>query len=110
MAPINNQTEARILALEDAVKDIRDAVVTIARLEERHVETREAINRCFAGVEKQSYDVAALRVDIDHIKRDLVRVEGRLTVVEELRSAVMRGVWSLVGLVGLAVAGLVFVK
>ena len=60
MAPSINPTEARIVALERAIEDIRDAVVTIARLEERHAETREAISRCFQVSEKfQSAPVIA---------------------------------------------------
>lgn len=54
VATIPAQTEARIAALEGAVNDIRDAAVAIARLEERHAETFEALTRCFAEAEKNA--------------------------------------------------------
>ena len=119
--PTNPQTEARILALEDAVKDIRDAVVTIARLEERHAETREAINRCFQSAEKNANvilavkadneeRVALLRSEYEALKFRLAQIEARISPLEELRGVAMKGVWALVGIVGMALVGLVLVK
>ena len=116
-----SQTEARILALEDAVKDIRDAVVTIARLEERHAETREAINRCFQSAEKNANAilavkadneerVALLRSEYEALKFRLAQIEARISPLEELRGVAMKGVWALVGIVGMALVGLVLVK
>jgi len=128
MTAYASQTEARILALEEAVKDIRDAVVTIARLEERHVETRQAIERCFASAEKNAdaivaanqalvaakqdsnVSIASMRSDVESLRLQMSKVEGRVAVVEELRGTVMRGVWSVIGLVGAALVGLVLVK
>ena len=127
MAP-PSQTEARILALEDAVKDIRDAVVTIARLEERHAETREALTRCFAEAEKNaiaiiraeqaiaaardegSEKIAVLKSEFEALKYRVAQLESRINPLEELRGVVMRGVWSVVGIVGLALVGLVLGK
>ena len=129
---MTNQTEARILALEDAVKDIRDAVVTIARLEERHAETREAINRCFQSAEKNAAAIldvkanseatykqiaadalkesAALRTEVAEIKLKLTAIEGRMKPLEEMRGFVVKAVVAVVGLVGAALVGLVLVK
>lgn len=129
---MTNQTEARILALEDAVKDIRDAVVTIARLEERHAETREAINRCFQSAEKNASaildvkagaesayrqiasdatrEAAALRSEVAEIKLKLTAIEGRMKPLEEMRGFVVKAVVAVVGLVGAALIGLVLVK
>ncbi len=115
--PTNPQTEARILALEDAVKDIRDAVVTIARLEERHAETRESINRCFQSVEKNANAilalkddnedrVAVLRSEYEELKFRIAQIEARISPLEELRGVAMKGVWALVGIVGMALVGL----
>lgn len=116
-----SQTEARILALEDAVKDIRDAVVTIARLEERHAETREAINRCFQSAEKNANAILAVKADNEErgallrseyeaLKFRLAQIEARISPLEELRGVAMKGVWALVGIVGMALVGLVVVK
>ena len=126
------QTEARILALEDAVKDIRDAVVTIARLEERHAETREAINRCFQSAEKNANAIlavkaeseaavrqavadsvresVALRTEVAEIKLKVSEIEGRMKPLEEMRGFVVKAVVVLVGMVGTALVGLVMVK
>lgn len=126
------QTEARIAALEEAVKDIRDAVVTIARLEERHAETREAINRCFQSAEKNaaailsvkaeseaSYrqiasdatrEATMLRNEVSEIKLKLTAIEGRMKPLEEMRGFVVKAVIGVVGMVGIALVGLVLVK
>jgi len=115
------QTEARIAALEEAVKDIRDAVVTIARLEERHAETREAINRCFQVSEKNaeailaaksdaSDESAALRTEVTDINLKLAALEGRIKPLEEAHGFLVTAAVSVLGLVGAAVVGLVLVK
>lgn len=126
------QTEARIAALEEAVKDIRDAVVTIARLEERHAETREAINRCFQSAEKNAAAILAvkaeseasyhqiasdatreatmLRNEVSEIKLKLTAIEGRMKPLEEMRGFVVKAVIGVVGMVGIALVGLVLVK
>ena len=122
------QTEARIAALEGAVNDIRDAVVAIARLEERHAETREALTRCFAEAEKNaiaiiraeqaiaaaredgSEKIAVLKSEFEALKYRMAQLESRINPLEELRGVVMRGVWSVVGIVGLALVGLVLAK
>ena len=126
------QTEARIAALEEAVKDIRDAVVTIARLEERHAETREAINRCFQSAEKNTNailavkaeseaafrqiasdatrEAAVLRNEVSEIKLKLTAIEGRMKPLEEMRGFVVKAVIGVVGMVGIALVGLVLVK
>ena len=122
------QTEARIAALEGAVNDIRDAVVAIARLEERHAETREALTRCFAEAEKNaiaiiraeqaiaaaredgSEKIAVLKSEFEALKYRMAQLESRINPLEELRGVVMRGVWSVVGVVGLALVGLVLAK
>ena len=128
VATIPAQTEARIAALEGAVNDIRDAVVAIARLEERHAETREALTRCFAEAEKNSTAIlraeqaiiaakqdsndklGVLRSEFEALKFRVAQMEARLAPLEELRGVVMRGVWSVVGIVGLALIGLVIAK
>lgn len=122
------QTEARIAALEGAVNDIRDAVVAIARLEERHAETREALTRCFAEAEKNATAilraeaaiaavkdsgaerVSVLKAEFEALKAQMSQMEGRIKPLEELRTVAMRAVWSLCGLVGVALVGLVLVK
>lgn len=126
------QTEARIAALEEAVKDIRDAVVTIARLEERHAETREAINRCFQSAEKNaaailsvkaeseasyrqiasdaSREATMLRNEVSEIKLKLTAIEGRMKPLEEMRGFVVKAVIGVVGMVGIALVGLVLAK
>ena len=128
MAPSINPTEARIVALERAIEDIRDAVVTIARLEERHAETREAISRCFQVSEKNAEAIAltnaailvakessrerdtALRTEYESMRLQMERIEGRMRPLEELRGFVVRAVIGVVGMVGIALVGLVLVR
>lgn len=128
MAPSINPTEARIVALERAIEDIRDAVVTIARLEERHAETREAISRCFQVSEKNAEAIVAtnaailvakessrerdtaLRTEYESMRLQMERIEGRMRPLEELRGFVVRAVIGVVGMVGIALVGLVLVR
>ena len=125
MTPSINPTEARIVALERAIEDIRDAVVTIARLEERHAETREAISRCFQVSEKNAESIAltntailaakdsarerdtALRTEYESMRLQMERIEGRMRPLEELRGFVVKAMVGAAGVIGLALLGLV---
>ena len=125
MAPSINPTEARIVALERAIEDIRDAVVTIARLEERHAETREAISRCFQVSEKNAEAIVAtnaailvakessrerdtaLRTEYESMRLQMERIEGRMRPLEELRGFVVKAMVGTAGVIGLALLGLV---
>lgn len=125
MAPSINPTEARIVALERAIEDIRDAVVTIARLEERHAETREAISRCFQVSEKNAEAIVAtnaailvakessrerdtaLRAEYEDMRLQMERIEGRMKPLEELRGFVVTAMVGTAGVIGLALLGLV---
>lgn len=92
--------EARIAAVEAAVGEIRDAIVTIARLEERHTETRAAIAQCTAAIQQHESAVGEMRLQ-------LARIDGRLQPLEEQRGFVMRAVLCVAGAVGMALVGLV---
>ena len=101
--PIQTQAalaEARIAAVEAAVGEIRDAIVTIARLEERHTETRAAIAQCTASIQRHEAAVGEMRLQ-------LAGVEGRIKPLEEQRKLVMRAVVYVSGAVGMALLGLV---
>lgn len=101
---------ARMQALESAVQDIRDAVgqiaeamVKIARLEERHQETRESLGRAFDrldAVEKQQGDTRV----------ELVTIKAEIQPLKESRGWMVSGILGVLSLVGVAMIGLVLVK
>lgn len=88
--------------MDGALSTIADAMVKIARLEERHQETRESLGRAFdrlESVEKRQADDAVV----------VERIQGRLKPLEEARGWMVTGMIAVVGLVGMAVVGLVLV-
>jgi uncharacterized protein involved in exopolysaccharide biosynthesis len=101
---------ARMQALEGAVQDIRSAInqiaeamVKIARLEERHEETRGSLGRAFDRIEAVEKTQADQRVDI-------VKIQGELAPLKESRGWTVNGILAVVAVVGAAVIGLVVVK
>jgi hypothetical protein len=71
----NTVIEYRLKVLEDAVTDIRAAVkgidqslATLARLEERHAETRDGLGRAFKAIEKVDGRVKSIEVEIPTLK------------------------------------------
>ena len=94
--------DRRLTAVENAVQDIRDAVgqiaeamTKIARLEERHAETRDALARAFSQIH-------ALREDTDDHKVRFAVLEGQIEPLKEARKWVVSGVMAVVSLVGTA--------
>ena len=51
-----------------------------------------------------------LKSEFEALKYRMAQLESRINPLEELRGVVMRGVWSVVGIVGLALVGLVLAK
>lgn len=93
--------EFRVSALEGvvseiklAVKSIDQSLQTLARLEERHAETRDGLERAFGEIK-------------DH--EDRIRsVESDMPTMRLIRNWIVSGVLGTLGLVGVAVAKLVF--
>lgn len=74
--------EARFALLEDAVERLAktqevvgENLTLLARLEERHVETREAIGRAFRAIEKCQADVNEIKLKLPQL------VEARRWIV-----------------------------
>lgn len=89
------QAELRLIAreLRDLGARQADAIEKLVRLEERHSEQRDAISRAFTLLE--------------HHGRDLSEMKIALPPLQETRRWMMTGVISLVGVVLLALVGLV---
>ena len=79
--------------LQEAVKSIRDSLQSLVRLEERHIETKQSINRAF--VELKSVD--------DRVKD----IEIEIPALKEVRGWIITGVLGVMGLVGIALLTLV---
>lgn len=95
--------ERAVSDIRDAVGQIADAMVKIARLEERHQETRESLGRAFERIESVERAQADQRVEI-------VRLSGEIAPLKESRGWMMSGLLAAVGIVGAAIIGLVLVK
>lgn len=89
--------------MDGALSTIADAMVKIARLEERHQETRESLGRAFDRMD------ASDKVQARHTV-ELATLQEQIKPLKEVRSWVVSGVLAVFGLVGLAVVGLVLVK
>lgn len=103
-------TEFRLSAVERAVGDIRtaidriaDAMAQIARLEEKHTETRDAIGRAFS-------EIGELKRETAHVRMELVAIRGELKPLQESRSWINAAMLGIVALVGTAVIGLVLIQ
>ena len=102
-----NNTEARLKILEigqdttnKAIVSIEQSLVKLVRLEERHAETRDAIGRAFAHMEKQDG-----RIDAQDKRLQLV--EQKLPGLTEARTWLVAGMLGCLGLLGIAVVSLV---
>jgi len=95
---MSNVTEYRLDALEGSVREIKDAVGsiaksldTLARLEERHQETRDSLTRAFNRIE-------------DHEVR-LRKTEAEVPTTRLVKTWVIAGITGLVGIVASMIVG-----
>lgn len=95
--------ERAVSEIRDAVGQIADALVKIARLEERHQETRESLGRAFDRIEAVEKGHADIRVEV-------VKLDGALKPLQESRGWVVSAGLGVLNAVGLAIVGLVLVK
>lgn len=85
--------EGAIGEIRDAVKIIAPAIVQLATLETKHLETRESLGRAFK--------------EIDELDIRVTLVERDMPVVKLVSNWVQRAVVAVLGVVGLAVLALV---
>jgi len=91
--------ETRLTRLEDSMAEIKNAVMGInqslqalTRLEERHAETRQSLERAFTAIEKTNKRVSA--------------IEGELPTLKLARTAM----FSTIGLIAVYVIGAMIVQ
>lgn len=95
-----SDVEARLAVIERDQQEFKTAVVginknleTLVRLEERHAETRKALDRAFTECEKLDNRVSA--------------IEKKMPGLVETRGWILAGMLATLGIVGLALVGLV---
>lgn len=88
--------ERRFATMEAAVGEIRDAVVAIARLEEKHQETRESLLRSFDRIEELERTQNAHAVELE-------RIRGEIAPLKESRNWIVAAMLAVVGAAGFAV-------
>lgn len=86
-------TDYRLKTIEEAVKSIADNLSQLTVLEQKHVETREALGRAFVEIN-------------DHDAR-IRTVETEMPTLKMIRGWVIAGVIGIVALVGIAFVNLV---
>lgn len=95
-----------IFSLKESQQAISNSLERLVRLEEQHVETREAITRAFGAIEKISVSVHELRMQVPmSLDPRLREIEANMPGLVEMRRWVTAGVVSVVGLIGAAIIG-----
>lgn len=79
--------------MKDALTSISQSLQRLVALEERHMETREGLNRAFSAIEKQNNRIA--------------EIEKHMPGLQEVRVWVINGVLTVVGIVGMAAMAMV---
>lgn len=95
-----------IFSLKDSQQAISNSLERLVRLEERHVETREAITRAFSAIEKIAAGMHELRMQVPaNLDPRLREIEASMPGLIEMRRWMTAGVLSVVGLIGAAIIG-----
>lgn len=93
--------EQRVDTLVPAVEKISECLERLVRLEERHSETREALNRVAVDISKVQDMVTDIRLHLpDNLDKRLHQIEVTIPGLVEMRRWVVAGVLSALGLFG----------
>lgn len=93
--------EQRVDTLVPAVEKISECLERLVRLEERHSETREAINRVVVDISKVQDLVTDIRLCMpDNLDKRLHQIEITVPGLVEMRRWVITGALSALGLFG----------
>ncbi|WKZ15421.1 MAG: hypothetical protein QY317_16115 [Candidatus Jettenia caeni] len=83
--------ESAIAEIKEAVKSIDKSLDVIARIEEKHLDTREALGRAFKCLEGHEERIKAIEMEIP--------------TLQMMRNWIISGVLGIVALVGIAMIG-----
>lgn len=95
-------------SLRESQQAISNSLERLVRLEERHIETRDALTRAFAAIDKHGESLHSIRLAIPvNLEPRLRDLESNMPGLLEMRRWVVAGVMSVIGLMGCGVIGLV---
>lgn len=95
-------------ALKESQQAISNSLERLVRLEELHIETRDALTRAFAAIDKHGESLHSIRLAIPvNLEPRLRDLESNMPGLLEMRRWVVAGVMSVIGLMGCGVIGLV---
>lgn len=87
-----------------AVKSIAESLNTLARLEVRHEETRDALGRAFTEIERNKAEQGVINRDVEERMRT---TEKEMPTLKLTRGWMITGATSALGILGLAIVALV---
>lgn len=95
-------------ALKESQQAISNSLERLVRLEERHIETRDALTRAFSAIDKHGEALHSIRLAIPvNLEPRLRDLESNMPGLLEMRRWVVAGAMSVIGLMGCGVIGLV---
>lgn len=85
----NRMTAWRLNRIEDTLEKVSETLGKLAVLEQRHIETREAIERSFSEIKALNERMRAVELD--------------MPMLRQIKNWIVSGVVAVVGVVGMAV-------
>jgi chromosome segregation ATPase len=68
MADDDKLTQYRLAAIEETLSAIRDSLAQLTALEQKHHETRQALDRAFSSIKSQDERIKSIELEIPTLK------------------------------------------
>jgi hypothetical protein len=97
---IDSELHDRLTRIEDAISVISTAIADIARLDQKHISTVEAMSRAFDEIKETKEEIRS-------ISKRVTSIEIALPILNMTSTWVRAGVIGIISLVGISILALV---
>lgn len=88
--------ESDVGEIKHAIRSIDSSLQTLARLEERHAETRDGLSRAFEEIKEN-------KEELNDVKEDVQKIKEQMPTLKLTSGLIMKAIVGILSIVGIAI-------